>query len=323
MYVDMKIGRTLAFLVFCFLLTAYNGNAHQLQKTANTIPSNYRISEVEMRLYGMINDYRRRYDLPPIPLSISLSYVASAHVRDLFFHHPDQEPCNFHSWSDKGPWKAFCYPRDENKKNSVWDEPREFTPYKDKGYEIVYWENSQVDIDSVFTLWKSVGYFNSFLMNTGKWQGTKWEAIGIGIYENYACAWFGQTADPGGPPLLEGQNPVPKEVADTVKPSEMIQDNAQEALPVVSGDSSQAATKANTAQGPPLKYYIIVRSNIPVKDVQKFIIFYTEKGYPATKSLEHEGKARISIFETFDKAEAMAKLKEVKRTYRDAWLMKN
>jgi len=163
------------------------------QKSGGSIPAGYRISQDEIKLYHMINDFRRKYDLPPIPLSISLCYVASSHVRDLFFNHPDQEPCNFHSWSDKGPWKAFCYPRDENKKNSVWDKPKEFTPYKGKGYEIVYWENNQADIDSVINLWKSVGYFNNFLLNTGKWQNQKWEALGVGIFEIMHAPGSGST----------------------------------------------------------------------------------------------------------------------------------
>ncbi len=124
----MVIRNTSKILMLIFLLFALAGNTQPLQKQVNSIPVNFRTSQDEMRLYNMINDYRKKYDLPPIPLSASLCYVASAHVRDLFFHHPDQDPCNFHSWSDKGPWKAFCYPRDENKKNSVWDIPKEITP---------------------------------------------------------------------------------------------------------------------------------------------------------------------------------------------------
>jgi len=319
------IRNTSTFLMLIFFLFGLAGNAQQLQKPVNAIPGSFRISEEEMRLYRMINDYRRRYDLPPIPLSVSLCYVATAHVRDLFFHHPDQEPCNFHSWSDKGPWKAFCYPRDENKKNSVWDKPREFTPYKDKGYEIAYWENNPVDIDSIISFWKTADYFNSFLMNTGKWQGTKWEAIGIGIYENYACAWFGQTPDPYGTPLLFGENAVTEYIPVAGKTSEAAKPEVQkvhEVHPAPVDDSARVQPAHHPSQAGTPKYYIIVKSNVPLKDTAKFVKLYSDNGYPAAKSLEKEGKARISVFESFDRAEALAKLKEVKLKNKDAWLLK-
>ena len=307
------------FLTLFFLLFALAGNAQLVQKTLNAIPANFRVSEEEMRLYRMINDYRRRYDLPPIPLSKSLSYVASAHVKDLFFHHPDQEPCNFHSWSDKGPWKPFCYPKDENKKNSVWDKPKEITPYKEKGYEIVYWENNQVDIDSVINFWKTVPYFNSFLMNTGKWQGTKWEAIGIGIYENYACAWFGQVPDQIGPPLLVGENPPPllpvKAGADSGIKTETLKPVPAEVHPT-------ATAPADTVNKQ-YKCYIIIRANVPVKDTARLMKLYRDKGYTSVRFFPNDGKGRISVFETADRAEAQAKLKEIKTQARDAWMLKN
>jgi hypothetical protein len=309
--------------ILILILFAVAGFSQPQQKNENTIPANFRISGDEMKLYHMINDYRRKYDLPPIPLSISLCYVASSHVKDLFFNHPDQDPCNFHSWSDKGPWKPFCYPRDENKKNSVWDKPKEFTPYKGKGYEIVYWENNQADIDSVINFWKSVGYFNNFLLNTGKWQSQKWEALGVGIYENYACAWFGEMPDPLGPPLISGETAL-KKAADTGTEKQLVQSNSPETRhTAVKEEHNPKLQPANPAAKAQVKYYIIVRSNVPLKDTAKIVKLYANKGFPAVKSLEKEGKARISVFESSDRAETIAKLKEIKLQYHDAWLLKN
>jgi hypothetical protein len=80
-------------------------------------------------------------------------------------------------------------------------------------------------------------------------------------------------------------------------------------------------------QGPAIKtafrYYIIIRSNVPLKDTAKVIKLYVSKGFTAVKSLEKEGKARISVFESSDRNEAIARLKEIKRQYHDAWLLKN
>src|ERR1035437_4201732 len=154
----MNVTRILSILIISS--TWICGNAQVTEKPENPVRDAVCISPLEYKLYPMINAYRQRYDLPPIPLSKSLCQVASTHVSDLFFHHPDQGSCNAHSWSDKGSWKPFCYPRDENKKNSVWDKAKELTKYKGKGYEIVYWENNAVVIDSIIAFWKSMDYFN-------------------------------------------------------------------------------------------------------------------------------------------------------------------
>jgi len=313
--------RSLSVFFLMLTLSASAGYPQPQQKPGNSVPGSYRISTDEIKLYQMINDYRRKYDLPPIPLSACLCYVASSHVKDLFYNHPDQEPCNSHSWSDRGPWKAFCYPRDENKKNSVWDKPKELTQYKGKGYEIVYWENNPADIDSVIHFWKSIGYFNSFLLNTGKWQGQKWEALGVGIYENYACAWFGEVSDPLGPPLLQGENPVIKDsgaakLSPPVNPTPLPPDISS------TGKETEQKLQQEPAIKTAFRYFIIIRSNVPLKDTTKVIKLYVSKGFTAVRGLEKEGKARISVFESSDRNEAIARLKEIKVQYHDAWLLK-
>ncbi|MEI6455641.1 MAG: hypothetical protein WCO93_05080 [bacterium] len=283
-----------------------------------------------MKLYKMINDYRRRFDLPSIPLSRSLCFVASSHVKDLYFNKPDEAPCNFHSWSDKGPWKPFCYPKDENKKNSVWDKPKEFTSYKGKGYEIVYWENSSAIIDSIMTFWKSVDYFKTFLMNTGKWQGKTWNAIGIGIYENYACAWFGEVPDTEAAPSVYG-------LKAEVRPAET--DRKEPAgAPVAGGVAKQPAPKTKgksdslsksvlvkpeRIDGLNTKVYVIVKSQIPLSEARHLLDGIKAKGFPDAKIIQFGNKIRISVYESISKTEAEAKLSEVKKVYKDAWLLKN
>jgi hypothetical protein len=288
----------------------------------------------------MINAYRQRYDLPPIPLSKSLCYVASTHVKDLFFHHPDQESCNAHSWSDKGSWKPFCYPRDENKKNSVWDKPKELTSYRGKGYEIVYWENNAVIIDSIITFWKSMDYFNSFLMNTGKWQGKKWNAIGIGIHENYACAWFGELPDSEAEPDICGQEPQktvspPKEKPSITEKNEIekknvIKKDAEKKDGKIKSPSEQkmkekpAGPKVNRGNPVPGKeyYYIIVKGISPEKELKRFLKDLQSKGYSTSRLLEKNGKQRVSIMEFQEKSKADSALRQIKKTWLDAWILK-
>jgi hypothetical protein len=307
-------------------------------KQGPEVPSSYCISPLEMKLYNMINEYRNRFDLPPVPLSKSLCFVASAHVKDLFFHHPDQAPCNFHSWSDKGHWKPFCYPRDENKKNSVWDKPKELTKYKGKGYEIVYWENNPVNIDSIIPFWKSIDYFNSFLMNSGKWEGKKWNAIGIAIYENYASAWFGELSDTTGEPDICGHLQEKKPImapetskadttsvtvamsekkvnktAKTVKPVKPVIKPASDSVRPVPVEFVKTRTD---------KLYIIVKSMRPLAELKKTVESLKSQGYTEAKILEKDNKFRVSILEFEVKEKADNALREIKKTYKDAWLLK-
>jgi hypothetical protein len=330
------------FVKFCFIVFILHGSHPaifcQSSKEGPEVPASFCISTMEMKLYNMINEYRNRYDLPPIPLSKSLCFVASTHVKDLFFHHPDQAPCNFHSWSDKGPWKPFCYPRDENKKNSVWDKPKEITRYKGKGYEIVYWENNPVTIDSILPFWKSIDYFNSFMMNTGKWQGKKWNAIGIAIYENYASAWFGEAPDTNGIPDICGQPKEKKTIVvlqteqvdtATVKPAPAQKKTGKHAQPVkpvqpdqpVQPDTLKSAS-IEIVRERREKLYIIVQSLLPLTQLKKTAVSLRSKGYPDAKILEKDHKCRVSIMEFDNKEKADSALREVKKSYKDAWLLK-
>jgi len=327
----LHLGQSfIVLLFFTFSLTELV-IGQQLIKQMNAIPSNFCITPLELTLFKMVNEYRKRFDLPPIPLSKSLCFVATSHVKDLYFNHPDEESCNFHSWSDKGPWKPFCYPRDETKKNSVWDKPKEFTSYKGKGYEIVYWENNAVVIDSVIAFWKSIDYFKDFLMNTGKWQGKSWNSIGVGIYENYACAWFGELTDQEGPPSIRGIkidailpdtayiNPVK---VKTVKPSK----TGVSAAKIKNTDSSTLEMhpiKPERIDGLNGKIYVIVKSQIPPEETHRLLDGIKAKGFPDAKIILLGNKLRISVFESVSKAEAEKRLYEVKKVYKDAWMLKN
>jgi hypothetical protein len=344
----MRITRLI--LIGLFFLVKAGSFAQPTEKKGGEIPASYCISQMEYKLYTMVNDYRARFDLPPIPLSKSLCFVASTHVKDLFLNHPDRGSCNSHSWSSNGHWKPFCYPKDENKKNSVWDKPKELTKYRGKGYEIVYWENSATVIDSIIEFWKSVDYFNSFLMNTGKWNGKTWNAIGIAIYENYAAAWFGELPDPEGTPLICGA-PVPvKEKKEVPSGKESVKH--VEPAPVPKSIDPQPVTE-KTPPGPAKKedvkkekgtkghkkpvepspeptiqnnptgrYYIIVKSQSPRDEMIKAMDDMKKEGFKDIKMLEKDSKLRLSVCDFSSKSSADSALKEIKKSYKDAWIYK-
>jgi hypothetical protein len=364
--------RKVFFIVSLIFLASGIGVTASAQTTVKQgppVPASYCISPLEMKLYNMINEYRARYDLPPIPLSKSLCYVASTHVKDLFYNHPDVEPCSFHSWSAEGKWKPFCYPRDEKKGNSVWDKPKELTPYKGKGYEIVYWENNPVTIDSIIPFWKSIGYFNSFLMNTGKWQGKNWNAIGIAICENYASAWFGEVQDPEGSPTECGKAPAPVKkppvpVKDTVRivkkqppvvkdstkvvkkqppaPNDSLHPAKKHPAPVhadttktpkkqaapkpapapVAGSGNPPAQQPIISSGTHGMFYIIVSSQQPREKSKAYAKELARRGYPAAKVIATGNKVRVSVMEFPSKEQADSALSEVKKDFKDAWMLK-
>jgi hypothetical protein len=305
------IGVLLFIFGFGFSSQSQKQNPNSQQQIK--IPVNFCISPVEVELFNMINQYRKLYNLPPIPLSRSLSYVAKTHVRDLFFNRPDQGSCNFHSWSDKGKWKPFCYPKDEKKNFSVWDKPKEITPYKSKGYEIVYWENNPVTIDSILPFWRSIDYFNSFLIYTGKWQGKTWLAIGIGIYENYAAVWFGEIPDPEGEPWICGQEKEKKIIIDEPRTDSL----TPSAEPVESQPKTEVKEVIPESPG---TYYIIVSSQQPRTKSNQLASELLVKGYKEAKVLVKGNKVRVSIMEVNKKAEADSALREVKKIYKEAWI---
>jgi hypothetical protein len=283
------------------------------------VPANFCIKSQEMELYLMINAYRRQFDLPPIPLSKSLSYVAALHVKDLMIYHPDEGNCNFHSWSANGPWKAFCYPSDENKKQSVWDKPKEITKYPAKAWEIIYWENTELTPDSVMSVWKSEEYFNTFLLSNGKWLGQQWKSIGVAILGNYASAWFGLEPDPDGEAFVCGQKPpvpVHEETATVKKNEPSATPPPVKEIPV---KAPADTTKVSTSAG---MWYVIVKTNLSQSAAEKVINELKSAGYPDAQFLSSGGKTRISAFGPAEKTIAASVLKEIKKVYKDAWLLK-
>ncbi len=302
--------------VLILIMTVFTARGQTMVKQGRPVPGIFCISEQESDLYNMINEYRQKSGLQPIPLSNSLSYVAMLHAKDLLLSFDEQDECNYHSWSANGFWKPFCYPADENKKQSVWDKPRELTRYPGKAYEIVVWENRDVTPDSVMMVWQMEEYFNSFLLNTGKWRDQQWKAIGIALQGNYACAWFGLEPDPEGPPVICGQE-RPKPPADTLP---VAKNTTREPIPAPLPVQKPGAT---TAPYPVTgQWYIIVRTDLGRQAALNFAEDLKTKGYPEATVLTGGGKIRISAFGPAEKPAASAKLKEIKKSFPDAWLLR-
>lgn len=155
-------------------------------------------SSEELELYRLLNEYRVKNSLPKVPLSPSLTYVAQTHARDLS-ENPPKGKCNMHSWSSSGKWSACCYTSDHAQAQCMWNKPRELTGYPGNGYENAYRVTSEykkLSARSAINSWIKSRDHNAVILNQGIWNDYHWQAVGIGIYGNYAVLWFGNEADP-------------------------------------------------------------------------------------------------------------------------------
>lgn len=162
----------------------------------------------EMELYNLVMKYRKQNNLPEIPLSASLTYVAQTHCKDLVENFVRGNECNMHSWSTKGKWSACCYTNDHKNASKMWNKPRELTNYKGNGYEIAFYTWSSANANYTATAaealegWKNSSGHNDVILNKSIWSDIKWNAIGIGIYRGYAVIWFGAEKDEATTPSI-------------------------------------------------------------------------------------------------------------------------
>jgi uncharacterized protein YkwD len=155
------------------------------------------LSDEEQKLYDLIMQYRKSKKLKSIPISTALTRVAQAHARDLSenFEVSDTNPCNPHSWSDKGKWTPCCYTNDHKQASCMWNKPKEISGYEGIGFEIAYYSSAGANAVEGLEGWKKSPGHNPVIVNLGTWNKTEWRAIGIGLYKEYGVVWFGEVED--------------------------------------------------------------------------------------------------------------------------------
>ncbi|MEA3029177.1 MAG: hypothetical protein QOG13_502 [Sphingomonadales bacterium] len=163
--------------------------------------------QTENEIAALINDYRRRSGLPPIARSPAMDRVARAHVEDLAANHPDQGvdsrglPCNAHSWSAHGRWRAVCYTADHFYAAAMWSKPSEITggAYSAQGFEIAMWTSgAAISAESALAGWQRSSAHNAVIIEQERWAGARWQAMGVGVGPGYAVVWFGKVPDGSG-----------------------------------------------------------------------------------------------------------------------------
>jgi uncharacterized protein YkwD len=144
------------------------------------------ISTHENDLYRIVNDYRAQNNLPPIPISESLSMVANRHLLDLIINVKSFT----HGWSN-------CAYEVSNQKtwDCVFESPKRLNSgYSGRGYENLYRTKSG-SANAVLALesWKKSDLHNSLILNLKTFKDIKFDAFGVAINGQYAALWFGSS----------------------------------------------------------------------------------------------------------------------------------
>jgi uncharacterized protein YkwD len=182
-------------LAYCLLII---GTSLLLSGKPVQVNDKVQLTSEELKLYNLVTAYRNANGLGAIPLSSSLTFVAQTHAKDLGENRPDTGNCTMHSWSNKGKWQSCCY-IDNTQKLCMWNKPAELTTYLGKGFEIAAQYSEGIHAKKALDLWKASQLHNAAILNAGPYK-TNWNAMGIGIYNNYAVIWFGYEADKEGEP---------------------------------------------------------------------------------------------------------------------------
>lgn len=183
---------------FLILILSFSVNLYAQHK----IPSGFCMSQNEKALADAINKIRVDHGKKPLNLSVSLTFVAKTHVKDLMINHPDTSICNLSSWSNKGKWIPCCYNAYVVNHKCMWDKPRELTSYPYRGYELAAYMQGGIEVDSLAHLWEETEESLDMILTQGIWEKKSWECMGVGIYGEYASVWFGQGKDRAGKPKL-------------------------------------------------------------------------------------------------------------------------
>ncbi len=286
----------ISLFIFVFSLALGNIKAQE--------PGNFCLSQEDLALGTLINNYRLKFALDPLPVSKSLSYVAYLHVRDLYLNHPDEGDCNLHSWSENGTWKPICYPEEQSRKNSVWNKAKELTAYSGKVMEITYYENENTKADQVFEMWRLSAASAAVIVNTGKWARYDWKEMGVAIYKGYAVAWFGTSVD--------AHDGIKVCFSDSIITKNTV---VQMDKPVnASGTISVIARKTG-------RFYMIYGSFDNLIQAKLKAIEYQKQGFGEVCVIEADKRFRISLMDFPDEASAKEAKNQLKSPFNSAWLL--
>jgi len=320
------MGNVKFWCLFLFLIQIYAVSAQEnLETPGNKTPLAGGISQDEMILYNMINDFRRQNKHSLIPLSPALCTVSHTHIDDILSSQPQKKGCSLHSWSESVNWSGCCHVQNLSGMQCMKIKPKEITGYPGFGYELIYWGEEQAMPADAFNLWQQTDASADMILGRGKWKGYQWNALGVGIKEGYALIWLGDKKDKSSPELLKqavphAQKPKAKlpekQLAGRKENSEGKADTSFKGKDAISNRSNPAIPgKENNP-----RYYLIVASVKTAKFTNDELRRFKAKGYPDAVILKSEKMYRIALMSFDTEQMAKSKLDELKGTFPDIWI---
>jgi len=304
------------FVLFLLQISNLSSQTPEIQ-TARKDTSRYCISQDEMILYNLINDLRRQNKKTVIPLSKSLSLVSAVHISDLLTWNPQEQGCNLHSWSSRGNWTACCSGKEPKGSGCMNSKPGEITGYPGKGYELVYWEEEKATPLEAFELWKQVELSNDMILNKGRWQNTKWNALGVAIKDGYAIIWLGEKQDVKADiHICESDSLV--QSAAPMKITTPASDNKTKPSIDIREAKDQGANKTVSAK----QYYLIVASLQTSELAIEKMEYLKKSGHKDLIIIQSSDRYRISIGSYTTESQAKARQKELRKEFPDCWMLK-
>ncbi|MCF8333624.1 MAG: SPOR domain-containing protein, partial [Bacteroidales bacterium] len=225
-----------------------------------------------------------------VKLSHSLSYVADAHVKDLYLNFNPYGICGLYFWSEGGRWKPCCPANKKEDLDCMYDKPYELTSYRSKGHEVVYYRNKEENADSIFKNWQQDSLVRDFFLEKGVYQDKKWNAMGVAVFEGFASIWFGELADKQGTPLLCSDTSRKKSDEKTIEKDKRVP-----------------------------YYYVLVKSYRSQSDAQSKLAEFKEKGYPG-KLVPYKQRYRVALGPYRGFSKAMEIKSQLAPDYKDAWI---
>lgn len=230
------------------------------------------LTPAEGELARLVNEYRASLNLPPVPVTKSLTLTAQQHAWDSTTNGnawpapPPGKSCNMHSWTgnvnpalQQGTWTAVCYTSDHANAQGMWNKPGELAGYPGIGVENSFAASAGASPSGALTGWKNSPGHNAVITEQNGW--TRPAAMGVGINGNFAHLWFGYVADPAGEAQLCGGGSItqPTTAAPTAVPPTVAAPTAEQpttAAPTaeqptaVAPTAEQPTTAAPTAEQP-------------------------------------------------------------------------
>jgi hypothetical protein len=179
------------------------------------------------------------------------------------------------------------------------NKPQELTLYTGQAHELCYFDSHDIHIDTVFNFWFKVEQAKDILTNNRKWSFYVWQAMGIGIYKQYACVWLGEEKDTEmEPTICQGEFLI----------SEMDVPGKKQVSKIVSVPTG--------------RFYLIFGSFTSEEDAVSAVDQYRQDGFYQSRVVVKDGSYRVSLSDHATMQEARDAKNRLGNDYREAWIIK-